>query len=372
MCSARFALALVSSFVTTCVTVGCSSRIENVSSVDMTPRAGGPPADYLTNPPAKLSSYAILTNKGGQIIPAADVVPYDLNTPLFSDYALKTRMVWVPGGAAQYDATDKFDFPVGTLVAKTFAFAADFRVPTENITVVETRILMRTSAGWVGLPYIWDAAQKDAVLTPAGETTPLDFIDADGNQRMADYLVASETDCHTCHDGSDGKIRLLGPSARQLNKDFTYASGTANELDHWAKLGILDGLPPASQRPKLAVWNDPTTGDVNARARAYLEANCAHCHDATGQAHKSGLMLDSSVTDLMQVGICKPTLTYPQATGGFTYDEVPGDPDHSVMIFRLASTDPTVMMPKLGRSLVHTEGLALIDDWIASLSGSCP
>jgi uncharacterized repeat protein (TIGR03806 family) len=330
------------------------------------------PADYLTHPPQQLSEYCVLQNQGGKVVPAVDAIPYNLNTPLFSDYALKTRLVWIPPGThVEYDGTNAFDLPIGSIVAKTFAFAKDYRHPDQDVRLVETRILLRAANGWTGLPYVWNDAQDDATLAADGQTTDLAFVDAQGAARSAHYRVASEFECHSCHDSGDGIPQLIGPSARQLNRDYAYPAGSENQLAHWAKLGILAAAPDPASAPRLPVWNDPATGTVEARARAYLEGNCAHCHNAGGLSQKTGLWLRFDETDSTHLGICKPT-GKPEVSGGFSYDVVPGDPDHSALIFRLASVDPNVMMPQIGRSVVHTEGLALVRQWIAQLPGSCP
>jgi uncharacterized repeat protein (TIGR03806 family) len=353
--------------------LACSSAGDGppvVTAADTTPCAR--PNDYLTSPPEKLSGYCVLENQNGRIVPLPDAVPYDLNTPLFSDYALKTRIVWVPPGTPiQYDPAAALDMPVGSIVTKTFAFAKDYRQPTADVHVVETRVLLRRQAGWVLLPYVWNDAQDDATLASAAETRPIAFIDAQGTPRTAHYFLPAERDCHSCHDSGEGVPQLIGPSARQLNRDFVYANGTENQLAHWARLGILAGAPDPRDAPRLATWNDPVTGTVAARARAYLEANCAHCHNPAGLSAKTGLFLRADEADPAHFGACRVTGADATASGGFRYDAAPGDPDHSVIPFRLASTDPHVMMPQIGRSVVHTEGLALVREWIAGLTGSC-
>ena len=113
-----------------------------------------------------------------------EVVPYDLNTPLFSDYALKYRAIYVPedSGGATFDATHAFDFPVGSVVIKNFAFAADLRSPTEDVRIVETRLMVRYANGWQAFPYIWNDDQTDAVLSPAGGVRAIDLVDANGHR----------------------------------------------------------------------------------------------------------------------------------------------------------------------------------------------
>jgi uncharacterized repeat protein (TIGR03806 family) len=331
------------------------------------------PSKYLSAPPQQLSRYCLLTNQSGTLVAAAEAVPYDVNTPLFSDYALKARLIRVPAGTSiQYDPTEAFDLPVGSVIAKTFAFPKDYRRPTKDIRVVETRVLLRTPTGWIGKTYAWNDAQTDATLVTDGETVSIGFLDSSGTAQTAGYHVASEMDCHTCHDNApDGMTHPIGLSARQLNRDFDYSTGAENQIAHLSRLGLLAGAPNPAQAPRLPAWNEPSTGTVAERGRAYLEANCAHCHNRWGLADEARLSLRADETNPIHLGICRPTLADEEKSGGFGYDVVPGDPDHSVMAFRLMSTQDEVMMPLIGRSLVHTEGLSLVRAWIAGLAGSC-
>jgi uncharacterized repeat protein (TIGR03806 family) len=317
---------------------------------------------------SKLSSFGLFTQKDGQLSYAKDVVPYDLNTPLFSDYALKSRAVKLPKGkAATYTADGVFQFPVGTIVMKTFSFPADLRNPTVGVKLIETRLLTREAGGWTGVPYLWNAQQTEAVRTPEGSMPTIDFTDNDGNPLEAHYLVPTEGQCKECHQAS-GSFDVIGIKARQLNRDLA----GQNQLAAWSAQGILSGAPDPTSAPSEPVWNDPATGTVEERARAWLDGNCAHCHNANGLARTTALFLDIAETDPIKFGVCKRPVAAGPGTGGFTYDVVPGDPDHSILIFRISSTDPGLMMPQIGRSVVHKEGVALIRDWITSLSGACP
>ena len=316
---------------------------------------------------SKLSSYGLFTQKDGQISYAKGVVPYDLNTPLFSDYALKSRAVKLPKGqTATYTADGVFQFPVGTIVMKTFSFPADLRDPTVGVRLIETRLLIKEASGWTGVPYLWNAQQTDAILTAEGSMPNIDFLDNDGSSLEAHYLVPTQGQCKECHVGN-GSFDVIGIKARQLNRDF----GGQNELAGWTAAGILSGAPDPASAPTEPVWNDPATGTVEQRARAWLDGNCAHCHNPTGLARTTNLFLDLGETDPAKFGVCKKPIAAGPGTGGFSFDIVPGDPDHSILIFRISSTDPGLMMPQIGRSVVHKEGVALMRDWITSLSGAC-
>jgi uncharacterized repeat protein (TIGR03806 family) len=324
-----------------------------------------------TGPLERLSEYKLFTQSGGKLSYSSGVVPYDLNTPLFSDYALKFRAVKLPSGKqAAYSANEVFQFPVGTIVSKTFAFPADLRDPETAVKLIETRLLIREADGWLGLPYIWNDAQTEATLSPAGAMRDIGFVDLDGNTQTAHYLIPTEGQCKQCHVET-GTFELIGPKARELNRDFDYGGTVENQLAHWVKAGILDSAPDPAQAPRLAVWNDPTTGTVEERARAWLEGNCAHCHNPKGLGRTTGLFLGVSETDPAIFGVCKKPVAAGPGTGGFSYDIVPGDPDHSILMFRIDSTEPGLMMPQIGRSLIHKEGVALVREWITGLSGAC-
>jgi hypothetical protein len=120
------------------------------------------------------------------------------------------------------------------------------------------------------------------------------------------------------------------------------------------------------------VWSDSSTGTLDQRARAWLEGNCAHCHSPDGLARTTGLTLWAAESSPVNYGICKPPVAAGPATGGRQWDIVPGNPDASILVYRIESTTPGVAMPEIGRSVVHAEGVALIRQWISAMSGGCP
>jgi hypothetical protein len=71
------------------------------------------------------------------------------------------------------------------------------------------------------------------------------------------------------------------------------------------------------------------------------------------------------------LGRCKLPIAAGKGTGDRRHDIVPGQPDASILSYRMVSEDPAAMMPELGRSVVHDEGVQLIRDWIAAMQGGC-
>jgi uncharacterized repeat protein (TIGR03806 family) len=304
--------------------------------------------------------------------PNGDGVPFHLTTPLFSDYALKDRFLFLPPGAqATYDPADPFSFPVGTIFAKTFRFAHDLRDPGLGSDVIETRLLIRRDLGWVGLPYIWDTGTGEAHLALTGGSSDVSWIHTDGAPRSTTYLIPRANQCGNCHSSVDvAGDAPIGPKARLLNLDFPYLGGAENQIDHWTALGILAGAPPSGSAPRLPVWDDPFDGTLQARARGYLESNCAHCHNPDGRAAFTGLDLTHDRPLDLGYGICRPSEFDEEP--GLVYDIVPGDAAASVLVFRMNSAVDGVKMPELAKSIVHDEGVALVSDWIDSLGGTCP
>ncbi|MBN8608144.1 MAG: hypothetical protein J0L81_14595 [Caulobacterales bacterium] len=315
-------------------------------------------------PPQLLSAYGFFRDAGGRE-PNSGVTPYDLNTPLYSDGALKFRYVYVPPGArARYNAGGVFDFPVGTVLIKTFAFAADMRAPTANVRFLETRLLIRRAEGWIALPYVWNEAQTEARLSPIGADIPVSFTDEDGEAVDLDWSVPNRNQCKGCHD-LNGEFVPIGPNARNLNRVFDYAAGAENQLAHWRGAGLLDQAPVDAPRAPRAF--DASDGALELRARAYLDVNCAHCHNPAGPAHTSGLDLRWSQNEPIQWGVLKRPVAAGRGSAGFEFAIEPGHPERSILLHRMESTDPGVMMPETGRQLVDERGVALIRDWIAEM-----
>ncbi|MCB9628230.1 MAG: hypothetical protein H6725_12725 [Sandaracinaceae bacterium] len=343
-----------------------------------------PPRVSLTGSiPQRLSEYNLLAYDGdGQFRYNDRVVPYDLNTPLFTDYALKDRAIYVPdGSSATYTDEGVFDFPVGSVLIKSFSVAADLRTPDVDVTLVETRLLIRYEDGWRAFPYVWDAAQREAIYSPAGEVRAVPFIDADGVSQVANYLIPQRNQCLSCHERRVDGVTLtmpIGPKARNLNRDYDYGvdGGVQNQLTRLAAEGLLSGLPSLAEVDAAYAFagieangvGSLTGAELDDAARSYLDVNCAHCHNPNGvQGVTSQLFLNYDNTDDFRLGLCKRPGSAGSGTGGFTFDILPGNPDESILIFRVETEEVGAMMPLLGRSLQHRHGAELLRAWVAEM-----
>ena len=317
--------------------------------------------------PEQLSQWKLFEAPINKLVPVEGVVPYDLQTPLFTDYALKSRFVKLPSNElANYSNDEVMEFPKGTILIKNFYYKNDLTKADSDRRIIETRLLIHEEKGWNALTYVWNEEQTEAQLEIAGRSLPVSWTNDEGIVKKVNYSVPNLVQCKSCHE-KIAKMSPIGPTARQLNHSFGYSSGAQNQLIYWVENDMIDSLPDLDLIPRLAKWDDPTSGTLDERARAWLEINCAHCHRAEGPAKNTGLHLMASEKDLYRIGVNKPPIAAGRGSGGMKYGIVPGKPEESILLHRIESLDPGVMMPELGRKLQHEEGIHLIREWIANM-----
>jgi parallel beta-helix repeat protein len=341
-------------------------------------------------------------------------VPYSLTSKLFSDYSNKYRVVFLPPGEKAIYKSAKEDganaailFPVGTVIAKTFAFTD---VPKNTENSVETRLLIKRRGAngqvrWDGLPYIWatENGRRVARLTLGGGQASVswDFTDLDSNVAhkgsTPSYAIPHANQCITCHTNDDVEAGSapIGPKVRFLNRAYRSESSLptgqaqhpvagVNQIQYWCEHGLMTdcptelGVDPNTQiamalNERIPIFNKPgdsgaepnSKQDIEARARAYLEVNCQHCHNPRGAASNTGLYLDTLRAVNTNYGVCKGvTAAGGEGTGGRDYDIHPGKASNSVIPFRMGTNDVTARMPPIARSVTHEEAVVLIEQWI--------
>lgn len=311
-------------------------------------------ASYARFGNTKLSDYGFFEGELADLKPASQVIEYDINSPLFSDYANKKRFIYLPAGKQiVYKAMGPLHFPEGTTLIKNFYYTDD-QLGEGKGKIIETRLLIKKTTGWKSLPYVWNEEQTEAFLEIPGREVPLRLA---ATQEEMLYAVPTMLQCKSCHE-SNGQITPIGPTARQLNK--------SGQLEKWVANGWLTNQPTENKWPKMVAWDDESES-LEARAHAYLEINCGHCHQPAGPAKNSGLNLTSSAKTPLAMGIYKAPVAAGRGSGGLKFDIVPGKPSQSILIYRMKSVDPSVMMPEVGKATVHTEGVKLIEAWIAAM-----
>jgi len=316
----------------------------------------------------KLSDYHFFLDTKKQI-PNKRVVPYDLNTPHFADYANLRRFLWLPKGTSiVYHDHEELEYPIGAVLIISVGYLHDLRQPELGEELVETRLFVHREQGWQGAQYTWNEATTEATLSLTGTRAEVSWIHHDGSRRDHTVLAPNSNQCKQCHE-IGGKMVPLGPTqADRINRKFLYPEGSENQLTHWSKIGYLTGAPSnPDEAPRMPVWNDPTTGSIHQRARAYLEMNCASCHRPQGLAYTSGLDLTFAQQTPVRYGVFKSPVAAGRGVGNGRFAIEPGHPDQSFLLHRLRSIDPGVRMPIVGRGLVHKEGVALIRQWIGEM-----
>jgi uncharacterized repeat protein (TIGR03806 family) len=287
----------------------------------------------------ELSSYVIFQGNPADLNPSADFKRYEISTTLFSDYAEKQRLIKIPGGAKMIAGSDGLpEFPEGTILVKTFYYFNDKRDESKGKTILETRLLIQSNSKWNVGTYLWNKEQTTAHLITTGLNKTVNWITENGKANVISYHVPSNRECTTCHSSS-GAILPIGPKIRNLNFDVTRNGSGINQLNYFQNEGVLNAINPSSFA-HLPNSRDLSESIEN-RARAYLDVNCAHCHNQNGFAAGSNVFFGYELP----------------------FDETRIANKKSDIITMLSKGD----MPKLGTTLIDEEGLALIKNYIESL-----
>ena len=317
---------------------------------------------FSKKPPLKLSEYGFFKNMNSQL-PSKGVLPYTLESQLFSDYADKLRFIYIPEKKFAKNVPDRvFDFPDGTALIKTFAYLNQHSSSNLPSQLLETRLLIKKNGEWSNVSYIWNKDQDEAFLSIAGKTIPTKFINNNGELRDVRYRVPNINQCKECHQ-INKTITPIGPKARNLNVDYAYGDETMNQLGKWHKLGWIDSEYPIKS---MVDWADQNA-NLDDRARSYLDINCGHCHIEGGSADTSGLYLDFNESRKINLGFYKKPIATGRASNNLKYSIVPGNPEESILLYRMQSLDPGIMMPESGRALEHSEAIQLVSKWIKNL-----
>jgi uncharacterized repeat protein (TIGR03806 family) len=336
---------------------------------------GGPINEQPCRPPAAMDQPAAKLSQTGCVNPAdptimaATVIPYEVNSPLWSDGADKQRGLALPTGGKIHvkncaanaseclDAADdgKWVLPVGTVMVKTFLFDGK---------LVETRLFVHfDAANWVGYSYQWDEAQTDATIVPDDRVEDV----FNTGQRSVTWHLPSRFDCMTCHTPTGGST--LGPETGQFNR---VVNGT-NQIDMLAGLNMFE-TPPAMPYKTALVAPTGTAGSVEERARSYLHANCSFCHRPDDPNFFSiDLRRDVVFKDTNTCGVAPDKGNQGVPTSLII---TPGMPSQSVMILRMTALPDDAngkhgRMPKIASYVNDDAAVTLISNWITGIT-SCP
>jgi uncharacterized repeat protein (TIGR03806 family) len=327
--------------------------------------------DLTLVPYPKLSDYKFFEGEMKDQIPSLNVIAYEPASSLFTDYASKKRFIWMPNGvAATYVADNKImDFPVGTVLIKTFYYTT---IQPENTTkIIETRLMIRKEDGWKFYEYVWNDEQTDANLlaTPDfanGSSQTITFAKPSGEIVTTDYRIPSDAECFACHKINE-VATPIGVKPQNLNHNHTYGNSNKNILQKLVEQGYLQSFP--SNIVSAVDYHD-TTKPIDLRLRSYLDINCAHCHQDDARCYYRPIRLPFSQSDIdSNIGICLQADE--PISASLQRIITPGNFNKSVMHYRMSINDESERMPLLGRTIVHDEGVALLKEYILSLTQSC-
>ncbi|WP_178985786.1 fibronectin type III domain-containing protein [Winogradskyella helgolandensis] len=266
---------------------------------------------------------------------------YNLSTTLFSDYAHKQRIIALPEGTSMEHNGDGLPiFPDNTVIAKTFYYNIDERDLSLGRKIIETRILIKLNGAWETGDYKWNDAQTDAILDLVGSSLPVTWIDTEGNSNSTTYKIPSNTDCFTCH-GNNENIIPIGPKLRSMNFEIN----GINQLEQFIANSQLTGITTSTSVRNLPNWEDDNESLEN-RARAYMDINCAHCHIPGGSCEDESTLNLAYETPLDESDIVQQN---------FSID------------YRISFYLDGLSMPYIGTSMMHTEGVALIQSYLETL-----
>ena len=251
-----------------------------------------------------LSEYKIFKGTPTDLLPSKDFHLLELNSKLFTDYAHKQRLVKLPSGTKIEKLDDNtVEFPNGTILTKTFFYYNDERDKSLGKQIIETRLEIKENDIWNVATYIWNKQQTDATLETNGLETEISWISENGTKRNTNYQVPSENQCMTCHQ-SNYKMTPLGPTLRNLNRIVYRDSSNLNQIEHLQSVGILSEFD-VSQIDNIVDYKN-LEASLTERSRAYLDMNCAHCHNPKGWDESAQRQFDFRYeTPLEQTGILR-------------------------------------------------------------------
>ncbi len=315
--------------------------------------------------PRRLSQTGLFRDVASEL-PAEGVIPYSINSPLWSDGAIKKRWLAVPGSeTVSFTPRGSWDFPEGSVLVKSFAF------PTAEAGVsrmVETRLLAKQQGEWFGYSYRWNADQSDAeLIEDEGRDEKLDWVVEQGRGVDIRWRYPSRTECMVCH--SRAAKFVLGLSAEQMHRTQAYPNEDgkaidAPQLQTLAQLGLFGDTWEAPEEARSETLVDPydTDQDIDARARSYLHTNCSSCHVAAGGGN-SKIVLDF-FTPLEKMNLLDADPLHGSLRIAGAKLVRASAPEQSILHARLAHRGPG-QMPPLATNRVDSDAVELIRQWIA-------
>jgi len=326
----HFMIPKVLLMVSVALFVGACSKVEEMIPIPNTEKWA-----------AKLSAYEVYEGNWSDLTPTSDFHLLELNADLFANYAQKQRLVKLPHGTQMHSNGNEVpDFPNGTILVKTFYYFKDNRDASLGKKVIETRLLIKREGLWNVATYVWNSEQTEATLSLDGFDTQIDWINTHGDERSIAYHVPSQTECISCHQ-LNSEVVPIGPSLRNLNIEVVRGGSSISQLEHLQSIDLLNTIN-INQISHIPNFYD-TNVSLEERGRAYLDMNCAHCHNPSAWSKPARKRFDFRFEkSIAETGIL----------------------DEKSKIEEVMREGE---MPYLGTTILHEEGLDLIVEYLESL-----
>lgn len=289
----------------------------------------------------ELSAYQIFEGNPSDLKASSNFHLLELSSTLFTDHAKKQRLISLPEGTKiDKSNDDELTYPNGTILVKTFYYFNDERNEALGKNIIESRLLIKQNDKWNAATYIWNEAQTDAYLSFDKAETEITWLNDNGTAELVNYQVPSQNDCSTCHQ-VNSSISPIGPTIRNLNRVVARNGHDKNQIDYLNEIGLLNNLS-FDPNNKIVDYKDQNQ-PIELRARAYLDMNCAHCHNPDGwnMANERGFDFRYDIS-LRQTGLSNR-----------------GE--------KVMRTLENGKMPFIGTTTVDREGVDLIKDYLRSL-----
>jgi uncharacterized repeat protein (TIGR03806 family) len=327
-----------------------------------------PPAANTNEFPRRLSDTGLFVSvRDHKVQPG--LIPYSVNAPYWSDGAYVERFIALPGDSRmEFNERETWKFPENAALVQSLALEMERGNPKSR-RWIETRVMLFEQNEWTGYTYQWNDEQTEAVLIAGGEEREFSIKDAgvpDGRREQTWYFP-TRVECLTCHSRQAGFA--LGLNSWQINRNHDYSGIVANQIRTLAHIGALKGIKDEESTNKMARWPrlaNPydTSAELTNRVRAYLAANCSHCHSEAGGGNSAMELTAKTKLENMRIVDVNPqhdTFRLPDARV-----IAPGHPERSVMFWRLTHRG-FGQMPPLSVRMVDEEAVRLFETWIRSM-----
>jgi hypothetical protein len=305
-------------------------------------------------PPALLSETGIFKGRVSDLTPADSLVPYQIIQPLWVDFAVKQRWVYLPPGQKiSFSAADPYGFPVGTVLIKHFRMET-----SRNVFInIETRLLIKKEGtdNWVGYTYKWQDSDAKLIGITENASVILNIDNsAVGGARNQTFKIPTRAQCLQCHNSSVGFVRSF--RTLQLNRlNGAKSAEEKNQLAEFNKLGLFD--KDIGDVAKLRAYAGmESEAPLELKVKSYVEVNCSHCHNPDPNALCNFTGLDFrfdyfNAADLVSSG-----------------HVIPGSKETSEIFKRMSSVTPFQRMPFIGSVMRDEKALKVLGAWIDGLT----